>query len=121
MDTLPFSRNPPNISEKPAYKQLEIVKTSLGFDSKLQELCNKKAPLRLAVKADAPKRAQGIRALPWTKALSVQLFLTRVQLIDCALKLFKLLSGLAKFAFRCEALIVGKVLSGFRDECIEIC
>lgn len=49
-----------------------------------------------------------------------RLSLTRVQLVDCALQLFKLLSGLTEFAFRSQTLVVGKVLGCFRDEGIEI-
>jgi hypothetical protein len=46
--------------------------------------------------------------------------LTRVQLVECALQLFKLLPGLAELAFRRQALVVGNVFGGFRDERVEI-
>ena len=45
---------------------------------------------------------------------------TRVQHVDIALQLFKLLSRLAEFPFRRQALIVGEILCRFRDEGIEI-
>src|SRR3984957_20880093 len=45
-----------------------------------------------------------------------RLFLRRVQLVECAFQCFKLLSSLAKFAFRGQPLVVGKIFGGFRDE-----
>jgi hypothetical protein len=42
--------------------------------------------------------------------------LTGVQLVECALQLLKLLSGLAEFTFGCQTLIIGKVL-GRRTAC----
>ena len=53
-------------------------------------------------------------------AARLSLALARVQLVECALQLFKLLSGLAEPAFRRQALIVGKVFGGFRDQSIDI-
>ena len=44
----------------------------------------------------------------------------RVQLVDCALQLFKLLPSFAELAFCCQPLVVGKVFGGFRDERVEI-
>ena len=44
----------------------------------------------------------------------------RVQFFECALQLFKLLSSVAELALRSQALIVGEVFSGFRDERVEI-
>ena len=44
----------------------------------------------------------------------------RVQFFECALQLFKLLSSVAELALRSQALIVGKVFGGFRDERVEI-
>jgi hypothetical protein len=49
-----------------------------------------------------------------------RLSLARVQLVERALQLFKLLSSLAELAFRRQALVVGKVFGGFRDERVEI-
>jgi len=46
--------------------------------------------------------------------------LARVQLVECALQFFKLLSSLAELAFRCQALVVGKVFGRFGDERVEI-
>jgi hypothetical protein len=43
-----------------------------------------------------------------------------VQLVECALQLFQLLSRLAELAFRREALVVRKVFGGLGDERIEI-
>ena len=54
------------------------------------------------------------------RSTAARLSLTRVQLVDCALQLFKLLSSLAELAFRCQTLVVGKVFGGFRDERVEI-
>src|ERR1017187_1562200 len=51
---------------------------------------------------------------------TARLSLTRVQFVECALQLFKLLSSLAELAFRRQALVVGKVFGGFRDERAEI-
>ena len=42
------------------------------------------------------------------------------QLIEHVLQIVQLLPGLAQFAFRCEALIIGKILAGLRDQRIEI-
>src|ERR1700732_4008166 len=53
-------------------------------------------------------------------APAARLSLTGVQLVDCALQLFKLLSRLAKLAFCGEALVVGEVFGSFRDEGVEI-
>jgi hypothetical protein len=50
---------------------------------------------------------------------AARLSLTRVQFIECALQLFKLLPSLAELAFRRQALVVGKVSAGFRNERIE--
>ncbi len=47
------------------------------------------------------------------RSTAARLSLPRVQLVDCALQLFKLLSSLAEFAFRGQPLIVGKIFSGF--------
>jgi len=110
-----------NLSDQPVLQPLEIVETSMDFGSRLQDLCNKRALLRHVIMAGAPERAREICLLPWTKTLSVELSLTRVQFIDCALQSFKLLSSLAQLAFRCQALVVGKVFGSFRDEYIEIC
>ena len=43
--------------------------------------------------------------------------MTRVQPVEYALQLFKLLPSLAELAFRRQTLVVGKVFGGFRDEC----
>src|ERR1700730_2686175 len=51
---------------------------------------------------------------------AARLSLTGVQLLDCALQLFKLLPRLAELAFCGEALVIGKVFRSFRDEGIEI-
>src|SRR5260370_24453112 len=49
-----------------------------------------------------------------------RLSLNRVQLVECALQLFKLLSRLAELAFCGEALVVGEVFGSFRDEGVEV-
>jgi hypothetical protein len=54
------------------------------------------------------------------RGTEVELFLARVQLVECALQFFKLLSSLAELAFRCQALVVGKVFGRFGDERVEI-
>jgi hypothetical protein len=54
--------------------------------------------------------------LPTTARLS----LPSVQTVEYALQSFKLLSSFAKFAFRRQALVVGQVLRGFRNERIKI-
>src|ERR1700719_3102151 len=51
---------------------------------------------------------------------AARLSLAGVQLVECALQLFKLLSSLAELAFRCQALVVGEILGGFRDEGVEV-
>src|SRR5260370_21830121 len=58
--------------------------------------------------------------LPQEHSPVVKSSLTRVQLVESALQLFKLLPRLAEFAFRRQALVVGKVFGGFRDERVEI-
>ena len=52
----------------------------------------------------------------WPLGLS----LACVQLVECALQLFKLLSSLTEFALRRQALVVSKVFGGFRYERAEI-
>src|SRR5580704_9324269 len=47
---------------------------------------------------------------------AAKLFLPRVQLIECSLQLFQLLARFTELAFRRQALVVSKVLGGFRDE-----
>ena len=54
------------------------------------------------------------------RSTAARLFFACVQLVKCALQFFKLLSSLAQFAFRCQALVVGKVFGGFGDEHVEI-
>ena len=49
-----------------------------------------------------------------------ELPLLSVELVECTLQLFKLLSSFTEFPFRRQALVVGKIPSGFRDECVEI-
>jgi hypothetical protein len=49
-----------------------------------------------------------------------RLSLASVQLLECALQFFKLLSRLAEFAFCGEALVVGQVFGSFRDERVEV-
>ena len=39
-----------------------------------------------------------------------------IQLLECALQFFKLLSRVGELAFRGEALVVGEVFGSFRDE-----
>jgi hypothetical protein len=51
---------------------------------------------------------------------AARLSLTRVQLLQRALQLFKLLPSLAELAFRRQALVVGKVFGGFRDQRVEV-
>ena len=69
------------------------------------------APMHLLVIEDfeSPERRPAAR-----------LSLTRVQFVECALQLFKLLSSLPELAFRRKALVVGKVFGGFPDEGVEI-
>ena len=54
------------------------------------------------------------------RSTATKLSLPRVQLIECALQLFQLLPGFTEFALRCQALVVGKVFGGFRDERVAI-
>src|SRR5260370_38869604 len=54
------------------------------------------------------------------RSTAARLSLTGVQLVDCALQLFKLRPRLAKLAFRRHALVVGKVFGGFCDERVQI-
>jgi hypothetical protein len=49
---------------------------------------------------------------------AARLSLTRVQPVEYALQLFKLLPSLAELAFRRQTLVFGKVFGGFRDECV---
>ena len=51
---------------------------------------------------------------------AASLSLTRIQLVECALQFFNLLSSLAELAFRCQALVVGKVFGCFGNERVEI-
>lgn len=51
---------------------------------------------------------------------AASLFWARVQFVEYPLQLFKLLPGLAELALRRQALIVGKVFGGFRDERVQI-
>src|SRR5712691_5895581 len=67
----------------------------------------------VVIKTLRPKRAAPQRDYP-------RLSLTRIQFVDCPLQLFKLLPRLAELAFGGEALVVGEVFGGFRDECVEI-
>jgi len=67
---------------------------------------------RLREVAPSSQIAEGLTA--------ARLSLARVQLVECALQLFKLLSSLAELSFRRQALVVGKIFGGFRDERIEI-
>jgi hypothetical protein len=46
--------------------------------------------------------------------------LASVQLLECALQLFKLLSRLAELSFRGEALVVSEVLGSFGYESVEV-
>jgi len=41
---------------------------------------------------------------------------TRIQFVECALQLFQLLSSLAEFAFRRQALVVAQVFGSLRDK-----
>src|SRR5439155_24327467 len=77
--------------------------------------------------APTPKRSPGAvsgnRSLQRPsrhKRAARRLSLTRVQLVDCALQLFKLLPSFAELAFCRQPLVVGKVFGGFRDERVEI-
>src|ERR1039458_10841416 len=54
------------------------------------------------------------------RGTAARLSLARVQFVECALQFFKLLSSLAELAFRRQALVVGKVFGGFRDERVKI-
>ena len=47
---------------------------------------------------------------------AARLSLTRVQFVECALQLLKLLSSFPELAFGRQALVVGKVFGGFRDQ-----
>src|SRR3984893_13677224 len=67
--------------------------------------------MRVVIKTPKPKS---------TCAPQRDLSLAGVQLVECALQLFKLLSSLAELAFRCQALVVGKVFGGLGDERVEI-
>ena len=40
----------------------------------------------------------------------------RIQLVEDAFQVVQLLAGFGKFAFRCQALVIGEVLAGLRDE-----
>src|SRR6266849_6389678 len=60
------------------------------------------------------------RAAGHERSTAARLSLTRVQFVDGALQLFKLLTSLAELAFRCQALVVGEVFGGFRDEGVEV-
>src|SRR5260370_9534948 len=51
---------------------------------------------------------------------AARLSLTRVQLLECALQLFKLLSRLPELAFRSQTLVIGEVFGRFRDESVEV-
>ena len=51
---------------------------------------------------------------------AASLFWARVQFVEYPLQLFKLLPGLAELALRRQALVVGKVSGGFRDERVQI-
>jgi hypothetical protein len=51
---------------------------------------------------------------------AASLFWARVQFVEYPLQLFKLLPGLAELALRRQALVVGKVSCGFRDERVQI-
>jgi hypothetical protein len=63
---------------------------------------------------------------PWQRRVgretntTASLFLARTHFVECTLQFFQLLSSLAKLAFSCQALVVGQVFGGFRDERIEI-
>jgi hypothetical protein len=46
--------------------------------------------------------------------------LTSVQFFEGPFQLFKFLSGIAEFAFRCKALVVGKVFGGLGDQSLQI-
>src|SRR5258708_19653193 len=48
------------------------------------------------------------------------LSLMSIELLECALQFFKLLSRVGELAFRGEALVVGEVFGSFRDECVEV-
>ena len=54
------------------------------------------------------------------RSTAARLFFACVQLVKRALQFFKLLSSFAQFAFRCQALVVGEVSGGFRNQRIEI-
>ncbi len=54
------------------------------------------------------------------RAIEASLFLTCIQFFDYPFQLFKLLPSLAKFAFRRQAFVVGKVFAGLYDECVEV-
>jgi hypothetical protein len=49
-----------------------------------------------------------------------RLSLARVQLVECALQLFKLLSSLAELTFCRQALVVSKVFGGFRNQRVKV-
>src|ERR1700730_9849064 len=51
---------------------------------------------------------------------AARLSLAAVQLVECALQFFKLLSRLAELAFCGEALVVGEVFGSFSDEGVEV-
>jgi hypothetical protein len=65
-------------------------------------------------------RMKGIPRGTYARSTAARLSLTRVQFVERALQLFKLLPCLAELAFRRQALVVGKVFGGFRDERVEI-
>jgi hypothetical protein len=63
--------------------------------------------------AEAARRAAYLQ-------LAARLSLPRIQPVEEALQLFKLLPSFAELAFRRQTLVVGKVFGGFRDECVQI-
>ncbi len=89
----------------------------------LPDISYNEPPLEMAKVPREPERPG--RAGPWAVSSLLKmrqehstpaiLFLTRVQFVECALQLFKLLSSLAELAFRGQALVVGKVFGGFRN------
>jgi hypothetical protein len=61
-----------------------------------------------------------LKELGAKSAAQQRLSLTRVQLVECAFQLFQLLPSFTELAFGRQALVVGKVFGGFRDEHVEI-
>ena len=47
-------------------------------------------------------------------------FFVRIEVFECAFQLFQLLPSFAELAFRRQALVVGQIFRGFRDECVAI-